>query len=357
MTVFDQTLTGRGSYMIRLTKRGDLVWLRQVMSSEADALLEIHSDDNGNIYVSGTCNGTVTIGGQTIPGSHATSYIAKLDSDGMLLWYRRVDVQNIFSIAVNSIGDVAFTGLLSGIVTLDSNMLACGMCSFGASLTTDGSLLWARTFGDGSFPASAGIDVAGNTYFNGRFSADFTLDEHTAEASGLYSLYFAKINSDGSCLWITSVHQEVPQHILDLWPHGVILGGAMSTDVQGNLIAAGQYLKSVEFGNNMLQGSPNDNSSSFYIAKFDSEGNIDWAKPMVNHTTGGSIDQVVATTNTIYVYGQDGFNPFIAEYSLLGEEMRDTVLPFRGDRAEDLESTPKIPYTSADELLASLHIF
>jgi gliding motility-associated-like protein len=109
----------------------------------------------------------------------------------------------------------------------------------------------------------------------------------------------------------------------------------MKSDDNGNLFAGGHYFKSAEFGSHVLQGSPtNENASSLYISKFDLNGNVDWAMPRVNNSTGNSIDNVLIKNNTVYVTGQDGLHVFIYEYSTSGNLIRETMLPsFRGDLA------------------------
>jgi gliding motility-associated-like protein len=329
VSVFGHSFSGPGSYIVKVTKHGDLSWVHPVIYDGNDALNQIRSDGAGNIYITGTCNQGVTLGGQSIPGAQNTSYVAKLTGDGQLQWYQRIPVQNIIEIDVNQQGDLVLIGRLAGSITLGGNSLSCSSCSFGAALTTNGTFHWARTFGNQSMPISTTIDDDGNTYFNGTFWADFSLDGKSAVATGQYTLFYARMDNLGTCSWLTSVKQtESP----DASPN-IVQYGAMKADANGNLFVGGHYFMSAEFGNNVLHGSTtNEHATSLYISKFDSDGNVDWAVPRVNHSTGNSIDNSVIKNNTVFVAGQDGFHVFIYAYSMAGDFIHEIVLSqFRGD--------------------------
>jgi hypothetical protein len=147
VSVFGHTFAGSGSFIVKVTTHGELIWVHQIVNSGSnDGLIKIRSDGVGNIYVVGTCNQNVTIGGQSIPGAKNTSYVAKLNEEGDLQWFQIVPVQNIFEIDVNKQGDLVLIGRLLGSITLGENFLSCSECSFGASLTTTGTYHWAKIF-------------------------------------------------------------------------------------------------------------------------------------------------------------------------------------------------------------------
>jgi gliding motility-associated-like protein len=334
VSVLDNSFSGTGSFIVKLTKNGDLIWVHRVANSTNDIVNQVRSDDAGNIYIMGTCNQNVIIGGQTIPGAQNTSYVAKLNGEGSLQWFQIIPVQNIFKIDVNKRGDLVLIGRLFGEITVGGRSLSCSQCSFGASLTTAGTFLWAKTFGDKSFPISATIDEDGNTFFNGNFWADFSLDGKNAVATGLYSLFYAKMNDQGICSWLTSVKQIEPSGFTNPASR-VTQFGAMKAYDNGTLMVGGHYFKSIEFENHVLQGDvSNEYANNFYLAKFDSNGKVNWAVSRVGNSSGNSIDNVVIKNNTVFVNGQDGTHVFIYEYSLAGNLIRETVLTsFNGDWA------------------------
>lgn len=332
ISVFGNSFSGQGSYILKLNKLGDLIWVKQVINPGNNLLLQIRSDDLGNIYITGMCHENVIIDGQTIPGAQNTSYVAKLNGEGELQWFQIVPVQNIYGIDVNKQGDLVLIGRMSNSIMLGGNLLSCSECSFGAQLTTTGTFRWAKTFGDKSFPIAATIDDAGNTYFNGNFWADFTLNDKSVLATGLYTLFYAKIDNLGACIWLTSVKQTVPSYLIGTTSRAVQYG-ALKTDGNGSLLAAGHYFKSVEFDNYLLPGNQlNEDVLNVYISKFNQHGVVEWAVSRINNNGGNSVDNVVVRDNTLYVTGLDGFHPFIYEYSLGGMLIRETVLSsFIGD--------------------------
>ncbi len=77
-----------GTYILKYNKDGKLIWKIYKRAAEAQG---ITSDNDGNIYITGTFQYTLDFGCTTLKDSALnTFFIAKLDSNGNCLWAKMV---------------------------------------------------------------------------------------------------------------------------------------------------------------------------------------------------------------------------------------------------------------------------
>src|SRR5690625_887304 len=67
----------------------DVAWAKAVNNSGQSSTTAIVTDEEGNIYVSGYFNTSITVNGQMISnpsGSNSSNYLIKYDADGNGIW-------------------------------------------------------------------------------------------------------------------------------------------------------------------------------------------------------------------------------------------------------------------------------
>ncbi|MGD1918437.1 MAG: SBBP repeat-containing protein, partial [Pleurocapsa sp.] len=158
------------------------VWIRQFGLNEFDGAMDITTDNEGNIFVTGETFGAE---GGGIPGEEYV-WLSKYQANGDLLWTRQID---------SSLGD-----LPQGVTTDDSgNVYLTGDNNeegqndvFIAKYDTDGNLLWTQDFGTSAFDAvnDLAIDDNGNLYLTG-----LTLSDLDGENVGSQDAWVAKFNN------------------------------------------------------------------------------------------------------------------------------------------------------------------
>jgi PKD repeat protein len=204
-------------------------WARSAGGNGYDYMGTTAVDPFGNIYVTGSFVSTITFGATTLTsGGGADVFIAKYDSNGNVLWAQRAGGTNV---------DV------SGAV-----------CS----------------------------DAAGNVYIAGHFrSASISFGSTTLNIVGFGAdMFIAKYDSSGNVLWAQRAG-------------GTADDGAnlLATDASGALYMAGEFASdTVIFGSTILVNTNFSGFSDVSITKFNSSGNVLWAKK-----AGG--------TNDMYAYG------------------------------------------------------
>lgn len=240
---FGETFAGGGQSDIILAKissaNGAIVWKQIIGGTDDDGGLDLEIDGAGNLYLFGNFtsptitfpNGTTFNNSKTEKDDRSVnSFIAKFDDDGTNLWVKNLDNDETLGgtqVTVNQAGEIFLTGYFYGIATFDTIVLT-------------------ESTGDG--------------------------EDEEANFAG----YLAKMNSNGNFIWAKSFGG---------------LGEAIALDATGRVYVAGTFWDSGVFG----AGEPNEESlASFggediFIARFETNGNLEWAKPIAASGINGQI--------------------------------------------------------------------
>ncbi|HXB10924.1 MAG TPA: T9SS type A sorting domain-containing protein [Bacteroidia bacterium] len=140
-----------------------------------------------------------------------------------------------------------------------------------------GNVLWATVPPTNSIHtagAGSSADNAGNVYLTGDFNDTIQFGPYTLLAPP-FGIYLVKYSSSGSILWAKQTNYG---------------GGAgpffievisIATDKNGNALLTGVFEGNVVFGKDTLYST----SSDVFIAKYDTAGNVLWAKAGVSNPT------------------------------------------------------------------------
>ncbi|HTB31831.1 MAG TPA: SBBP repeat-containing protein [Bacteroidia bacterium] len=186
----------------------------------------VATDRNGNAYFTGQYSNSITLGRFTLQDSSDEAYIAKCDPTGKILW--------LVQPAGNS---------TSG--------------SYGLSIATDSM---------------------SNVYVTGLFWDTVSFGSYTVtEPQGTLGIYLAKFDSNGNILWIK-------QALIPSGGRGQ--GNGVATDAKGDIYITGFIIDSASFGTHYLN-SPGG-VSDIFIAKYNANGNVLWAKQSTFKSTSAS---------------------------------------------------------------------
>ena len=239
---------------------GAIIWKQIIGGTNDDNGLDLKSDGAGNLYLIGNY-GSATITFPTVPATTFTNtddstatFIAKFDSSGANLWAQELDNASVVGgsqIAVSAAGEIFLTGYF-----LDS-------ATFGAT----------------------------------------TLIETESSGENEESLggYLAKMDATGNFIWAEGFGG---------------LGEAIALDAAGKIYVVGTFYDGGTFG----LDTPNEEAlASFggedlFVARYDSSGNFDWAKPIAGSgvegtsVIGNSSDPKAGTENNYNALGI-AYNP------------------------------------------------
>jgi hypothetical protein len=241
-------------------------------------------DAFGNVILLGAFVGTVDFGGgpltNTSPSPFALDiFLAKFDANGGYLWSHRfgdVGTEYGSSVAVDSFGAISITGSFEGTVDFGGGPLtsAGGGDIFLAHFDANGNHRWSYHFGDGRSRQN-GNAVAADTFndviltggFDGTVS--FGGPPLASASDSTLDIFVAKFNVNGVPMWSKRFGD------VDSIPRDADVGNAVVADHLGNILLAGSFDGSVDFGGGALV-SP-DSTSSFFV-KLDGSGNHIWSR-------------------------------------------------------------------------------
>lgn len=327
---FFLTASSSNFYVQKLNRKGQLVWARTFVSSSYNAGNALDVDHLGNIYVTGSFEGTVDFdpgaGTFNLSSFNANSdvFVLKLNSVGKFVWAKSFggaysDYPHSISIGLKG---VHIAGYFHDIVDFDpgpgtdirgaSNI---GQHAFVQKLELSGNYLWTRvvTSVHTVVPLSVHVDAYENVLSSGYFAyctADFD------PGAGTFNLtapnvegYIQKLDRNGNFLWARALNGA-----------GAV-GDAVHvvlTDATGNVITTGRFYGTSDFdyGLGVFNVTPSG-ASDIFVHKMDPNGNFTWVKtfggPSIDIEsevcTSTVLDNVGNIYNVGHFYGTMDFDP------------------------------------------------
>jgi len=244
------------------------------------------TDLQGNVYSSSVYRAAYqssTIGG---------SFIRKYNKTGDLIWSYYKQALEIRSIVTESNGNL----YLSGNFCFNVN-LGCGVLNdsvqpwtfFLAKFDPNGNCLWSKKVSN-AWATKMAIDNNGFLYIIGGFFTPVNF-EGTSIQNGNMGHYVSKFDSNGNCHWFQPMFSGGS-------PTGVSVKDE-SVSITGYFFGRMAY-----FGtdSSTILGGSNNPLHNSYTARYDSSGNLQWAK----HTVKGDSEAKGITTDeegNVYVTG------------------------------------------------------
>lgn len=258
---------------------GTLAWNGQFgQDGSTVAIVRILDDSQGNLFVLGTCQGTVVIGNEiACDDFFSEPFIAKLSPIGMPLWAKSFSAQGEtvakdmaltaddgIVIAVNSTAALDFGGGSKPYVggSIDGHV---------AKFDNDGEFEWeftpAGTGGDEVYSIAVSSD--GSVVAGGFFSGSINVGSksYTSAETGTTDIFLIKLLADGQPDW-TLTFGSLQSQFLE----------AIAIDDSDNIYASGEFFGSFSFGGTTVLEAGSYPAYEMFLAKFDSSGNHVWSQ-------------------------------------------------------------------------------
>ena len=282
-------------------------WAKEGAGYPINEGLSVTTDHSGNVYITGTFHSTITFNGTTLTQTNDgwCLFLVKYDSSGNVIWAKTTggtcsDVGT--SVTTDKSGNVYVTGsywynnvdspLANGTIFFDTVELlyTSGFGSesmFLVKYDSSGNVIWAKGAGDQDDVEGTVVntDNSGNVYLTGGYDGpSLTLGTITLTnaVSSVYEfdMFLAKYDSSGNVLWATG-----PANGTAVVAHAVTIDASEHIYVLG-----GFYNRSVIFGTDTLINTGyigNYNATDVFLVKYDSLGNVLWAKCAGGNLGGG----------------------------------------------------------------------
>jgi len=171
-----------------------------------------------------------------------------------------------------------------------SNACGSGLLCWEGTCASRVHRLWDRIFGGTGVDsaASVAVDGEGNVYVTGEFQRDVDFGGGTATL-GATNLFLVSLSADGTYRWDRTFGGGA----------SVVRPEAMAIDPDGNLIIAGSYSSSVDFGGGLLES----NASDLFVVSFASDGTYRWHFTSFDALGDQRPQALAVEANRIYVTG------------------------------------------------------
>ncbi|NEQ35126.1 MAG: DUF4347 domain-containing protein [Okeania sp. SIO3I5] len=281
----------RKGYAYVLNPKPKLEWAEEIGGSGFDEGWGIATDSNDNVLVTGSFQNSININGNTIQSNGGSdSYVAKFLSDGTLDWTTEIGGSgyewgqkiatdsngNIFAIG-NFENSVQIGGISGGGTGLSSNG---GIDAYLVKFFSDGTLDWAKEIGGSGYDTGhdIAIDSSDNVLVTGSFEDEMNIG---INSHGNKDAYVAKFLNDGTLEWAREIGGLDSDE-----------GRGIATDSNDNVLITGYFEKDINIG-----AIPSAVQYGFntYVAKLDSDGDVEWAK----NIGGGRGDLGIGITTDI----------------------------------------------------------
>ena len=242
-------------------------WSKRFGGTEGDRGMGVAVDASGNVLVTGSFQGTANFGGSNLTSAGSVDiFVAKYNGNGVHQWSKSFGntlADGGVAIAADRWGSVLVTGSFRGTVNFGgADLTASGTINDGfvVKFDSDGAHEWSKRFGDTSFDAGIAIatDATGNVLVTGNFTGTIDFGGGNLTSAGFFDTFLVRFNKNG-------VHQWSQR----FGGTGDDQGRALATNASNDVIWAGYFNETVDFGGGGLTSAGN---ADIFIARYDSNG-------------------------------------------------------------------------------------
>jgi len=239
-------------------------------------------DNRGHILLVGSYQGTIDLGGGSLPPSSPSEYnvfVAKFHAQGGHIWshgFGGVNDQVGIWVDVDSQRNVYLTGHFSETIDFGGGPLTTGVWDtdiFLAKFDPQGAHVWSQGFGStaNQKPRCLCVDNLDNVFLVGYFEGMVDFGGEPLTSAGSWDIFMVKFASDGTHLWSQGIGGEWKQ-----------LSTAIAVDSGANVFITGGFIGTVDFGGGPLRswgsGTPTLREWDIFLAKYSSSGTHLWSK-------------------------------------------------------------------------------
>jgi cysteine-rich repeat protein len=246
----------RQLFLAKFSSTGAHLWSRNYLGPSAEGargsgIVGLAATASGDIIVGGSF-GQLDLGGGRAPGGgYRSAFLARLDATGDQVWLRTIpqaETSTVDDLEIGPTGDIVAVGDFN--TTPDffgtGPRSAQGDDMFVVTFDINGNHVWTRQFTDAgaaSDQAATAVAIApdGTIFFTGWFAGAIDFGGGVLTGAGGWDILVAALSSTGAHVFSQVVGAPEFQHGFDV-----------AADAAGNMIAAGMFKDTIDFGTGPL---------------------------------------------------------------------------------------------------------
>ena len=295
---------GEDALIVKYDRYGNAIWAKVIGSSGSDEGAVITGDSQDNCYVAGVFGGQTNFGNTSLTPDNSSGapgqldmFLAKYDAQGKEIWVRHISgvgVESPTSLLIDKTGNLFVVGCFYqnakfGTTTLTSP----GASIFLAKYTSDGSLLWAKSYGTNAFvsinPTNLKLDNNDNIIITGSFQGQQTIGSFSILSNGNQDVFTAKLDANGTVQWVKTFGGNDYESCF-----------ALTIDQANNIYIGGDFKGSISTAGFIINST--GNKADAFFAKLAPDGSIVWVKS-ASGDGEESVRDMVIQKDTLYSAG------------------------------------------------------
>ena len=266
------TAGGMDAFLVKYNSAGVVQWAKRFGDASDQALTHLAVDSSGNVNLAGTVAGSIDLGGGALTSAGGNDvFLGSVNTNGGHRWSRRFGNsanQIVNGLAVLPNKNVAVTGTFAGNIDFGTGNMASagGNDIYLAQLTSSGTTVWAKRFGDTAEQWAAGLaaDTAGNLALVASVAGTMNFGGGAYTSHGGYDAALALFGSSGTFVW-----NRFAGETNDQTPSGVCFA------LDGSPVVTGSFLGSMDLGGGLLTSA---GGRDIFAAQFEASGSYLWSR-------------------------------------------------------------------------------
>jgi hypothetical protein len=278
-------LVSAGVYDIFLAKfdaTGAPQWSKRFGGAGTDGARRVAIDAAGNITITGSCQGNVSLGGAALTGRGGDDiFVARYDAAGNHLWSRGFGTARDDEgkdVAVDASGNVIVTGHYGAAIDFGGGPtpFVGSVDCFVLKLDANGVYQWSKVAGSANIDEGLGVavDASNNVVVTGSFFSTVNFGGGNLVSAGLSDAFVVKYAANGSHLWSTRLGVS---GISDV-------GEDVGVDASGGVIVTGA-------------------DKGAFLARYDASGVKQWTRNFTSSSSMQSLGLDLSPAGTIAITG------------------------------------------------------
>jgi hypothetical protein len=329
-------------FITKMNPSGDIEWIKSIGGSGNDIPYTIKIDNNQQICVSGSFEGTVDFDpGLSVDILNAIGnsdvFILKLDALGNYLWSKSVGGSGVdggLSMTTDNSGNAYITGYFSGTADFNPGITTFNLTSQGGynifilKLDGNGNFIWAKNIGSSGNEEGNSIAIDNNNgyiYTTGYFSGTSDFDPGSGSffltSSGGNDIFILKLDLSGNFIWAKKMGGSLND-----------FGRSIAVDAFGGIISTGYFSGTADFDpSNGFANFTSLGNFDVYISKLDGNGNYNWTKTIGNSENDNGYSISTNNDGDLFITGSfEGIVDFdpdpVSNYMLSSNGIEDVFL-------------------------------